>query len=219
MRFKAITVLLGAVVASSFSAPVKFGAAGPADAADAIPPPPQQAVRVPEFVPVMNFSEFVLAMQAFAAQNPPASRIAAEALSAKFAANADGQKVEFRKAEVEAAAPAIITRQVAVASVRLAVEASPEVANVPSVPDPGKRSGQALADPVKIASGHVVAKSSERRHKAENKVASANRPRGDKHLPPAMGLGMVIESAEDAPPMSSLAPKKRTPPARSQDIE
>ncbi|HML31161.1 MAG TPA: hypothetical protein PKE16_20425, partial [Hyphomicrobium sp.] len=122
MKSKAITVLLGAFVASTFSAPIKFGAGGSADAADAVATLRPEVIKVPEFVPVINFSEFVMAMQTFATQNPPAARIAAEELSAKFASNGDAQQIEVRKPTQQAAAapvkqPVIVTRPVVTASI------------------------------------------------------------------------------------------------------
>lgn len=201
-----------------------------ADAADAIPQQQRpQVTKVPEFVPVVNFSEFVLAMQTFAAQNPPAARIAAEALSAKFALNGDakpaeGQQIELHKADQqvagtapETAAPAIITRPVVTASISEA-PAEPEV---PAVPDPNGRPS-AVADPVKIITGYPAktAQTAHKRHKAERKVAaSEGRERLTKKYQPAMGLGMVIDSAEEAPPMSSLVQKKSKVSAGSRGIE
>ncbi|MBS0253430.1 MAG: hypothetical protein JSR78_20410 [Proteobacteria bacterium] len=230
MRFKAITVLMGAVVASSFSAPTRLGGGGVADAADAIPPQQQHphVAKVPEFVPVVNFSEFVLAMQTFAAQNPPAARIAAEALSAKFAINSDakpaeGQQIELHKADQQAANAApekptgIVTRSVVTASISEA-PAEPEV---PAVPDPNGRPS-AVADPVKIITGYPAktAEAAHKRHKAERKVAASDgRERLTKKYQPAMGLGMVIDSAEEAPPISSLVQKKSKVSAGSRGIE
>jgi hypothetical protein len=175
-------------------------------------------VKIPEFVPVVNFSQFVLAMQTFAAENPPAARVAAEALSAKFASNLDAQKSDAQKIEPpkqppqrEAVlAPAklssiIVTRPVAV------------VADIPAVPDPSQQA-PAVADPVKIVTGYPASRrhkadkteKAEKTDKSERKIATASRPRLEKKFEPAMGLGMVIDSAENAPPMSSLAQKKRS---------
>ncbi|WP_414461976.1 hypothetical protein [Hyphomicrobium sp. DY-1] len=231
MRFKAVAVVLGAVAASSFSAPTRLGSGGAADAADAIPPAQQraQSIKVPEFVPVVNFSEFVLAMQAFAAQNPPAARIAAEELSAKFALNgdakpADAQQIEVRKPDQQMAAaapekpaPVIVTRPVVTAS----ISEAPAEPQVPAVPDPNGRP-TTVADPVKIITGYPAktAETAHKRRKAERKVAaSEGRERLTKKYQPAMGLGMVIDSAEEAPPMSSLAQKKSKVNVGSRGIE
>ncbi|MFT3730010.1 MAG: hypothetical protein QM780_01110 [Hyphomicrobium sp.] len=216
MRFKTITVLLGAVVASSFFASTKFGAGNRADAADAIVPPPPEVIRVPEFVPVVNFSEFVLAMQTFAAESPAGARLAAEALSAKFDAPADeAQKPASAPPSQQAAAqpakPAsvIVTRPV-------------YVADIPSMPDP-RVQPSAVADPVKIITprSEKRADAGTRRHKSEKKVAAAaaKAERQSNPFEPAMGLGMVIDSAENAPPMSSLTEKKRKSKPASQDAE
>lgn len=217
VKYKAITVLLGAVVASSFSSPTKFGAGSPADAADAIPLVRPDAVKIPEFVPVINFSEFIMATQTFAAQNPPAARLAAEALSAKFTAGLESQGTEQHQASQQSAelsvakpAPIIITRPVVVASI-------PSVPSI-SVPDPIGRPAEALADPVKIVTGYPAEKT--RRHKAEKKVAATtSHDRVEKRFEPAMGLGMVVDSAEEAPPISAVAPKKRKAATVSRNIE
>jgi hypothetical protein len=207
VRFKAITVLLGAVIASSFPVSAKFG---PADAADAVPAPARPQVNVPEFVPVVNFSEFVLAMETFAAQNPAAARVAAEALSAKFALNSGSQQIELHTPTQHAVAqPAIpptviVTRPVV-------------VADVPAVPDPHSHPPK-VADPVKIVTGYSEERPAPRRRHKTEKTASAttSRARVEKRFEPAMGLGMTIESAEEAPPMSSLTQKKSKVNAESQ---
>ena len=225
MRFKSITILLGAVAASTFSVPAKFS--GPADAADAVSQPKPEMVKVPEFVPVINFSEFVMAMQTFSAQNPPAARMAAEALSAKFASNGDAQQIEIHKPNAQMAAqptkPAsvIVTRPVEVASISEAESQEATVPAIPAVPDP-TAGMKAVSDPVKIITGYPKkrAEAAPHRHKvAEKKIASASRERVEKHFQPAMGLGMVIDSAEDAPPMSSLVQKKRSVSSGSRGIE
>lgn len=223
VRSKALTVLLGAIVASSFSASVKFGAGGSADAADAVPTPRPEAIKVPEFVPVINFSEFVMAMQTFAAQNPPAARIAAEELSAKFASNGDAQKIELHKPTQQAAAtpeaqqPAIVTRPVVTAS----ISEAPATPALPAVPDPAGNPS-AVADPVKVITGYPVkrAEAAPQHHKSERKVAAVTSgSRSEKRFQPAMGLGMTIDSAEDAPPMSALAQKKSKVNATSRGLE
>ncbi len=211
VKFKAITILFGAFIASSFSSPTQFGP-GRADAADAAAPATPEAIRVPEFVPVVNFSQFVLAMETFAAQNPNSARIAAEELSGKFAQISQPQNIELH-----AAAPVIVTRPVVIASVPVTEESTP---SLPAVPDPAGRPQIALADPVKVASAlpaeqPVVST----RTKREKKEATTSRARIEKKFEPAMGLGMVIESAEDAPPISSLPQKKRKVTAASQKAE
>jgi hypothetical protein len=91
------------------------------------------------------------------------------------------------------------------------------VANVPPVPDPRLQPPK-VADPVKIVTGYAEERPApRRRHKVEKTAAATTtRPRVEKRFEPAMGLGMTIESAEDAPPMSALAPKKRKANAASQ---
>jgi hypothetical protein len=226
VKLNAIAVLMGAVVASSFSPSTRLGPGGTADAADAVPTSQQRqhAIKVPEFVPVVNFSEFVLAMQAFAAQNPPAGRIAAEELSAKFAMPADAQQIEVHKPKQQEAsaapvkvAPIIVTRPVVTAS----ISETPAEPELPAVPDPNGRPS-AVADPVKIITGYPTktAETSRKRHKTEAKVAvSEGRERLTKKYQPAMGLGMVIDSAEEAPPMSSLAQKKSKVSTGSRGLE
>jgi hypothetical protein len=211
VKFKAITILFGAVIASSFSSPTQFGPAK-ADAADAVAPPAAQTINVPEFVPVVNFSQFVMAMETFAAQNPDSTRMAAEELSAKFAQNAQPQNIE-----IHSAAPVIVTRPVAIASVPVADESAP---SAPAVPDPAGRPQIALADPIKVASEIPAEQpAASARPKHEKKEAATSRARIEKKFDRAMGLGMVIESAEDAPPISSLPQKKRKVTVASRKSE
>lgn len=221
MRFKAVSVLLGAVIASSFSTPITFGPAVSADAADAVPAPGPEATKVPEYVPVVNFGEFVLAMQTFAAQNPPAARLAAEALSAKFAVNFDAQQTEPQKpaepAQLAQPAPmkpvsVIVTRPVAIAEIGTETE--------PAVQPP------LVADPVKVITGYSVehTDAAPRRRKAakkdiEKKDTATSREQLEKQFQPAMGLGMELDSAEEAPPLSTLKPKKRKASAASQNAQ
>jgi hypothetical protein len=83
LRLNAVTILFGAVLAAAFPAKVKHEAlslTGPV-------PAPLAAVRpasFPEFVSLVNLSEFLLAVEANASASPDA-RKAAEELSAKFA--------------------------------------------------------------------------------------------------------------------------------------
>jgi hypothetical protein len=230
VKTRAIAILLGAVVASSLSTPARF--AGSADAADAVPPRPLQAAKVPEFVPVINFSEFVMAMQTFAAENPPAARAAAETLSAKFAANIEAGKIGLPAAPApQQALAAPVPQQVAAVPAAKtapapAIAARPvvAVAEVPVVPDPAGQQPQ-VADPVKIVTGYHArrADAAPRRRKADKNViatsTSTSRSRVERHFEPAMGLGMEIESAEDAPPMSELSQKKRKLTSGSAGIE
>lgn len=202
-------LVAGAVIASSFVSPAQFVTGSSADAADAVPLPPVRDAKVPEFVPVINYSQFVLAVQTFAAENPPAARLAAEALSAKFtsdqASQSTGPQAEPRTASI------IITRPVVVAPVvtgRVADTAEDEP-SFPRAPDPTTPPTKALADPVKVATTAVGDKppaTTRRRHKP--KTVASNRAKAGQRLQPAMALGMTIESAEDAPPISSLAKKK-----------
>jgi len=196
-------IFVAGAVFASFASPTKFSAGSPADAADAIPPPVARDVKVPEFVPVINFSQFVLAMQTFAAENPPAARLAAEALSAKFTSDQTSVQTAQRTA------PIIITRPVTVAPVTVAnVQAEPIAQSepaLPSAPDPTARPSKEAADPVKVAI-QAARQPAATHHK--QKMAKA-RPRSERRFQPAMGLGMTIESAENAPPISSLAQKKR----------
>lgn len=194
MKLKAISLLVGVVIASSFSTPTKYGAGNPADAADAIRPTATGAITVPEFVPVVNFSEFVLATEQFATENRPTARDAAEALSAKFALNSDAQRIELHEGPQQT--PAIVQSALSIA-----------------VPDPRERPAEQLADPVKIVSvvpeTFSVAPQPQRVEKKE--TTSANQPRVQRSFQRAMGLGMIVESAEDMPPPSSLVhPKKKT---------
>jgi hypothetical protein len=212
VKSKAITILFGALIASSFSSPTQFGP-GRADAADAALPAVPQANGVPEFVPVVNFSQFVLAMETFAAENPNSARVAAEELSAKFAQNSQPQNIELHAA----AAPVIVTRPVVIASVSVSGETA---RNFPAVPDPAGRPQIALADPIKTATEIPSRPVTSSKTKKDKKDASAtSRQRIEKKFEPAMGLGMVIESAEDAPPISSLQQKKRKVTAASRNAD
>lgn len=196
---------------------MQLGSGGQADAADVTAMPASDAIKVPEFVPVVNFSQFVLAMEKFAAENPNSGRLAAEQLSAKFIANSEPQKIELHP-EVAA----IVTRPVVTASVPDKTEVSPSAAesepSLPAVPDPG-RPALALADPVKVATAVRVEDRPAKRSKREKKEAAASRDRVEKMFEPAMGLGMVIESAEDAPPISSMTQKKRKVTVSSRSAE
>ena len=133
VKLKAISLLVGAVIASSFLTQTKYGTGNRAAAADAEPSVAKGSVTVPEFVPVVNFSEFVLATQQFASENSPSGREAAEALSAKFASASDGQRVELHEAQ-PLPTPAIVTSALSI-----------------PVPDPSGRPEEYLADPVKSA--------------------------------------------------------------------
>jgi hypothetical protein len=213
-----MTVLLGAFAASSLTTATEFGAPHAADAADARHAGAQQSEKFPEFVPVVNFSEFVLAMQSYAARNPTASREAAEVLSAKFGEQASEDGVEPTAAAdpVAEQKPAPVVALQTPAAPRVIVPTAPfatrSVADAPSAPDPGKAQMKLLADPVKVATirthrklaGPRLAKAEAKAEKPDKKIASAGRERVEKRFQPAMGLGMVFDSAEDAPPMSSL---------------
>lgn len=204
VNLRAVFLVAGALIASVVLSPVKFAAGTPADAADAVPPQRPDDVKVPEFVPVVNFSQFVLAVQTFAAENPPASRVAAEALSAKFAADQAVQPAAV-KSDVRTAS-IIVTRPVAIARVTTEEQAQNEP-NFPIAPDPSTPPQKEAADPVKVASAVAVeGKATGERHK--QKAATSGHARSARHLEPAMGLGMTIDSAEAAPPMSSLVQKK-----------
>lgn len=204
VNLRSVFLVAGALIASAVLSPAKFAAGTPADAADAVPPKRADDVKVPEFVPVVNFSQFVLAVQTFAAENPPASRVAAEALSARFAAD---QAVQPAAVRSEArTASVIVTRPVAIARMTTEQQAQNEP-NFPIAPDPTAPPQTEAADPVKIASAVAVErKATGERHK--QKTATPGQARSTRHLAAAMGLGMTIDSAEAAPPMSSLVQKK-----------
>lgn len=215
MRFKSITVLFGALIASSFATPMPFCSGGQVVAADATAMPAGDGVKVPEFVPVVNFSQFVRAIEKFAAENPDAGRLAAEQLSAKFITGAEPQNID-----IHPEASIITTRPVVTARVSEMAQPLPAAAesepSLPAVPDPG-RPALALADPVKVATALRPHDHPAARSKRETTEAETSRARIEKKFEPAMGLGMFINSAEDAPPISSMTTKKRTVTSQSAD--
>jgi len=84
MRRDLLAVVVGALVAAAFPTPTRQGSGAHANVAyDG--PAIMQDVSMPEFVPVINFSQFLLAARQYGATVRPAGRVAAEALSAKFA--------------------------------------------------------------------------------------------------------------------------------------
>jgi hypothetical protein len=94
-----VTILFGALMASSFPSKVKHEAVsltGPAPGTSNT----QEPVSLPEFVSLINFSEFLLAAKANATESPSA-REAAEILSAKFAGPSTGTNSEFLHAVVQ----------------------------------------------------------------------------------------------------------------------
>jgi hypothetical protein len=194
VKLKAISLLVGAVIASSFLAQSKYGAGNRADAADAEPLVAKGPVTVPEFVPVVNFGEFVLATQQFASENRPGGREAAEALSAKFASASDGQRIELHGAQ-PLQTSAIVTSALSIA-----------------VPDPGEKPTAELADPVKIVSvaPEELPIAPQPRRVQKKKAASASQHRVRKSFQPAMGLGMTVESAENMPRPSSFTHSTKT---------
>lgn len=208
VKFKTFIVVGGAIVASSFSSPAKFGPGSKADAADGVDRVAQEAVTVPEFVPILNFSQFVLATEQFAEANRVSGlgRDAAEALSAKFASASDVQHVELH--EVQQAPPIVES------ALSLAVPVS----------DPVERPAEPLADPVKIvtvtpeAAEEPVAEAEHRQtemNETQSKPPIASRPRAEKRFSPAMGLGMVApdDAAALFPPFTKRSKKKSADPA------
>ncbi|WP_045836952.1 hypothetical protein [Hyphomicrobium sp. 99] len=202
MKFKALIVAGGVVAASAFSAPLQFGAGNKADAADAGQLPQQEIITVPEFVPILSFSQFVLATEQFVESNRVA---AAEALSAKFAVASEGHQIEINQGPQPT--PAIV-----------------ESAMTLTVPDPAEKPAVALADPMKVATvaqtaTEVPAAQEETEETAakataetETKSSATVRPRSEKRFRPAMGLGMPVDAEDDA--MSSYfsqgKPKKKS---------
>jgi len=99
LRLNTVTILFGALMASSFPSKVKHEAislTGPVPGASNT----QEPVSLPEFVSLINFSEFLLAAKANATESPSA-REAAEILSAKFAGPSTGTNSEFLHAVVQ----------------------------------------------------------------------------------------------------------------------
>jgi hypothetical protein len=189
VKFKTFIVVGGAIFASSFSAPTKFGPISKADAADGIPPAAQEAVTVPEFVPILNFSQFVLATEQFAEANRLSDRSAAEALSAKFALASEAQHVDLHQVRQT---PAIIESAVSLAA---------------PVADPVERPAEPLADPVKVvtvapeAQEEPAADAEHQRtemNATESKSSVTGRSRAEKRFRPAMGLGMAAPDDEAA---------------------
>ncbi len=159
--------------------------------------------KFPSSSPVVNFGEFVMAMQTFAAQNPPAARLAAEALSAKFTSNLDAQNEVQETTRQAVAKPAsiIVTRPVIVANI---LTASDSAIEPPTVPDPVK---VVTGFPVEHAAAAPRRRKAEK-NKAEKKATETSSVRSERPFQPAMGLGMVIDTAEGAPPISVLAQKR-----------
>lgn len=197
VRFKAFIVAAGVIAASSFSTPVTFGPGSTADAADAEHLPASEAVTVPEFVPILNFSQFVLATDQFGEANR--ARGAAETLSAKFASASDGQRVELNQGPQPT--PAIVETAVSFA-----------------VPDPAEKPAEAFADPVKVATAiskateTPAAPEEEEEAAKETETKSSARARSEKRFRPAMGLGMAVDQDDTAMQwwFSSGKPKKKS---------
>ncbi len=194
VKLKAMSLLVGAIIASSFSAPTKYGAGSPADAADGLRSETIGAVTVPEFVPVVNFSEFVLATEQFASENRQTTRDAAEALSARFASASDTQQIEPHQAQPHEAIP-IVTSALSI-----------------PIPDPREKPTEQLADPVKVVSAmpEELPVAPRPRRELKKKAVSASQPRAQKRLPPAMGLGMPVVSAKNMRRRSSLTHSAKT---------
>jgi len=181
VKFRAFFVAAGVVAASSFSTPVTFGSGNSADAADAGQLPAQEVVTVPEFVPILNFSQFVLATDQFGEANRAR---AAEMLSAKFAGTSDGQHVQLNQGPQPT--PAIV-----------------ESAMSSAVPDPAEKPGEAFADPVKVATAiskatETPAAPEEEATAKETETKSSARARSEKRFRPAMGLGMAVDQDDTA---------------------
>jgi len=195
VRFKAFIVAAGVIVASSFSTPVTFGPGNSADAADAEHLPAPEAVTVPEFVPILNFSQFVLATDQFGEANRAR---AAEMLSAKFSAASDGQHVQLDQGPQPT--PAIV-----------------ETAMSFAVPDPAEKPAEAFADPVKVATAiskatETPAAPEEEEAAKDTETKSSARARSEKRFRPAMGLGMAVDQDDTAMQwwFSSGKPKKKS---------
>lgn len=147
LRLNAVTILFGALMASSFPSKVKHEAVsltGPAPR----PAAAQEAVSVPEFVSLINLSEFLLAAEDNAAVSPGA-REASEVLSAKFAGPApvSHSNTEFFHAVVQKASvtPTVLDAPVDPKSL-------PRVAALSegqAVPDPGPGLAQQAVETVK----------------------------------------------------------------------
>ena len=201
VRFKTFILVGGAIVASSLSSPTQFGPASKAVAADGLRQAVEEAVTVPEFVPILNFSQFVLATEQFAEANRVTARGAAEALSAKFASASEGQRIELNQGPQET--PPIVQSA-------LGVAVSDPAAEKPAGP---------LADPVKIATvvpdasaaPPVEEKSQETEAKAADTkpVTAASRQGANKRFRPAMGLGMPAASDDEAALFSSTPQRSK----------
>jgi len=197
VNFKSFIVAAGVIAASSFSNPVTFGPGNSADAADAGHLPAQEAVTVPAFVPILNFSQFVLATDQFGEANQ-AAREAAETLSAKFSAPSGEQHVVLNQGPQPT--PAIV-----------------ESAINSGIPDPAEKPAEAFADPVKVATAiskatETPAPPEEETVAKETETKSSARARSEKRFRPAMGLGMAVDQDETATQwwFSSGKPKKKS---------
>lgn len=188
VRFKAFIVAGGLIAATAFSAPV--GQSSTAGAADAGHPPVREAVTVPEFVPILNFSQFVLATEQFSVANRDA---AAQSLSAKFAAASDAQHIELNQGPQRT--PAIV-----------------ETAMSLAVPDPAEKPVEPSADPLKVATAVAeeapeTAAAKEEAQPAVTEKKPAAQPRSKARFRPAMGLGMAADQEETAAPVTSTKAK------------
>jgi hypothetical protein len=86
-----VTVLFSVVMAGAFPSGVKRDAALPVDRAGPGQEAAQEAASVPEFVSLVNLSQFLLATEENVSVSPEA-RQAAEALSARFAGSPTGSE-------------------------------------------------------------------------------------------------------------------------------
>lgn len=191
VKFKALIVAGGVIAASTLSAPVGQGSkAGAADAGDL---PVRETVTVPEFVPILNFSQFVLATEQFSTANRDA---AAQTIGAKFASASEGQRIELNQGPQPT--PAIVETAISIA-----------------VPDPAEKPEEPLTDPVKVATAaadeapETAAAEEEAAPPAAAKTKPARHSRSKARFQPAMGLGMAADPEEAAAPVTSTKPKVR----------
>lgn len=178
MRNDLLAAVVAAVLATALPTPFKSGFEAQADVPRTNSPPVEDAT-LPEFVPVINFSEFLLAAEEWTATESTVRRDAAEALSARFAPLLDPGVLPR----------AVVAQNDPAAAMMLGAAAPPDPK--PALQVPAQQAPRAQAT-VPITAPHLS---------KPRKVSSARRTSPTAHdhtvrrFEPAMGLG-----AEDIAP-------------------
>jgi len=187
-----------------FPTPIKHGALAQGSVVDALSVAASDAVTMPEFVPVINFSEFLLAVEQTAPKSPSV-REEAEALSAKFAAAeqpsetlTDAEPALLRSTGVAAAiVPDPSRPALADASETLAVPdpvhetvmAASQVENVAAVTVEPARTHAAKARTVSARTAMRAARDDDDSPPVARRHSQRERSRAVGQFAPAMGLG------------------------------